>query len=160
MFSRSNRKEGLSQSIITAHVILILHVALIALIGFLILLFGGIINHMVWVITALLVLICVSGYLIFRRLRKSGKTIAHTLNASPFHGRPVEVSFLNGLASLKLGGSEVVTMIDHHEDRAGKQLEDPTMARIRELNELGKLLEGGHITTEEFHRFKQQIFGS
>jgi hypothetical protein len=90
-----------------------------------------------------------------------GKTLQEILNTYRNSGRSVEISFLGGLASLKIGG-------EHHNPPALnssssghiKQLEDPESIRNKEFSELVRLLEKNLITFEEYNKFKEQIFKS
>ena len=111
MFKLNENNESLFHSVFTAYVILILHVVLIAAIGFLILMFGGIISHMVWILLGMFVVVGASGYFFFKRLKAGGKSLGATLRQSPFHDRPVEVSLLGGLASLRIGNQRGGSLI-------------------------------------------------
>jgi hypothetical protein len=80
------------------------------------------------------------------------------MNSPVFSGREVEVSFLGGLASLKVGKPER-PLLEHRGDVIG-QLEDPDTVRFKELNELVRLLENNLITMEEYNQAKKRIFNS
>jgi len=158
------KKEKESQhfkSVLMAYFILVLHVVLIAGLVLMVIFFRGIINYMIWIFLGGLIAIIVSGYHFYKRMKMEGKTLQEILNTYRFSGRSVEVSFLGGLASLKIGG-------EHHNPPAlnsnssgrFKQLEDPESIRRKEFSELVRLLENNLITLEEYNKFKEQIFKS
>ena len=160
MFKTNKDTSGLFGGIVTAYVILILHVVLIALVGVLVLFFGGLMNYMGWVLLLMALCVAAGGYYYFRRIRAGARRIREDLNKGPFQGRPVEVSLLGGIATVKLGRPETPPMLDVGEFSDIKQLEDPTAVRIRELSDLARLLEEGHITSDEYNTLKKQIFQS
>jgi hypothetical protein len=108
-----------------------------------------------------LIAIIVSGYYFYKRMKMEGRTLREILNTYRHSGRSVEVSFLGGLASLKIGG-------EHHNpptlnsNSSGnlKQLEDSESIRYKEFSELVRLLENNLVTLEEYNKFKEQIFKS
>ena len=71
-----------------------------------------------------------------------------------FQGRSFEISFLGGLASLKVGNPNKAAQLENRSSITKLQLEDPDAIRIRELTEL---VEKKLITLEEYHRMKKQI---
>jgi hypothetical protein len=157
-------KEKESQhfkSVLMAYFILLLHVVLIAGLVLMVIFFRGIISYMIWIFLGGLIAIIASGYHFYKRMKMEGKTLREILNTYRFSGRSVEVSFLGGLASLKIGG-------EHHHPPALnsnasghlKQLEDPETIRYKEFSELVRLLEKDLITLEEYNKFKEQIFKS
>ena len=158
------KKEKESQhfkSVLIAYFILVLHVVLVAGLVMMVIFFRGILNYMIWIFLGGLIAIIVSGYHFYKRMKMEGKTLREILNTYRHSGRSVEVSFLGGLASLKIGG-------EHHNPPALngnssghlKQLEDPESIRYKEFSELVRLLENNLITLEEYNKFKEQIFKS
>ena len=158
------KKEKESQhfkSVLIAYFILVLHVVLVAGLVMMVIFFRGILNYMIWIFLGGLIAIIVSGYHFYKRMKMEGKTLREILNTYRHSGRSVEVSFLGGLASLKIGG-------EHHSPPALngnssghlKQLEDPESIRYKEFSELVRLLENNLITLEEYNKFKEQIFKS
>ena len=101
---KTGKKEysGLFNSVFMAHFILFLHVVLIAGIGFLVLFFRGVVFYMPWIVLGGTVAVLGSGYLFYRRAKKEGKSLRELLSLPMFRGRSVEVSFLGGLASVKV----------------------------------------------------------
>ena len=149
------------KSVLIAYFILVLHVVLVAGLVMMVIFFRGILNYMIWIFLGGLIAIIVSGYHFYKRMKMEGKTLREILNTYRHSGRSVEVSFLGGLASLKIGG-------EHHSPPALngnssghlKQLEDPESIRYKEISELVRLLENNLITLEEYNKFKEQIFKS
>jgi hypothetical protein len=158
-----NKEKGSQhfKSVLMAYFILVLHVALVAGLVIMVIFFRGIVNYMVWIFLGGLIAIIASGYHFYKRMKMEGKTLRKILNTYRDSGRSVEVSFLGGLASLKIGGENHrpptlnSSSIDHI-----KQLEDPDSIRIKEFSELVRLLENNLITLEEYNKFKEKIFKS
>lgn len=151
--------SGLFKSVSMAFVILILHVVLIIAIGLLILFFKGFVNYMVWIFLGVSAVIFLATYLFYRRIRSEGRSIRDTLNSPMFQGRPVEVSFLGGVASIRVGSPSALPALGTQNYSHPLQLEDSTTVRIRELTELSHLLEKGLITRDEFNQAKGKLFG-
>lgn len=149
--------QGLFKGVTTAYVILILHVVLIAAVGMLVVFFSGIINYMLWIFIGFLVVIIASGYYFYRRLKRQGQQLNDTLNSPIFNGRSVEVNFLGGLASFRIGGSAQPPALDTNQIEPPRQLEGPETMRIRKLSELVKLYENEMISVEEFNALKSRI---
>jgi len=126
-----NESEGLLKGVMLGYLILILHVLLIVMLGFLV--------------------------LFFRKLKREGRTLKETLRSSTFQGRPVEISLMGGMASLKVGSPREVPAIDAPTADPSRQLEDPAALKVRELSELARLLENDLITQDEFELAKSQL---
>ncbi len=150
--------SGLFKSVSMAFVILILHVILIIAIGLLVLFFRGFVNYMIWIFLGVSALILLATYLFYRRIKSEGRSIRDTLNSPMFNGRPVEVSFLGGVASIRVGAPSTPPALGTQNYSHPLQLEDPTTVRIRELTELSRLLEKGLITLDEFNQAKGNLF--
>lgn len=152
--------QGLMTSVLMAYLVLVLHVLLIAGLGFLVFFFRGIINYMVWIFLGGTVAILASAYLFYRRMKAEGRTLRQTLNSPIFRGRTVEVSFLGGLASFRLGKQDAPKSLGNDGTGEVPQLEDPERMKVRELTELARLLENDLITIEEYNQFKRKLFES
>ena len=149
------------KSVLMAYFILVLHVALVAGLVIMVIFFRGIVNYMVWIFLGGLIAIIASGYHFYKRMKMEGKTLREILNTYRHSGRSVEVSFLGGLASLKIGGEHHnPPALNSHSAGHIKQLEDPESIRYKEFSELVRLLENNLITLEEYHKFKEEIFKS
>ena len=161
MLPKKEKESQHFKSVLMAYFILLLHVVLVAGLVLMVIFFRGIINYMIWIFLGGLIAIIFSGYHFYKRMKMGGKTLQEILNTYRHDGRSVEVSFLGGLASLKIGGEQ------HHppalnSNSSGrlKQLEDPEAIRRKEFSELVRLLENNLITLEEYNKFKEQIFKS
>lgn len=158
--SLNKQKEdgGLVKSVLMAYLILMLHVLLVACLALLILFFRGVVNYMIWIFLGGLLIILFSAWHFYRRMKEEGKTLREILKNPVFEGREVEISLLGGLASLRVGKPDQLSLEDL--SWKNKQLEDPETIRIRELNELVRLFENNLITLEEYNQAKKQIFKS
>lgn len=153
-FNKISEENNHFKSVLMACFILVLHVLLIAGLVMLVIFFRGIINYMIWILIGGAAVILASGYHFYKRLQKDGKTLREMLNSSRLGSSPIEVSFLGGIASFKIGTPALSS------DAAGQhlqQLEDPKTVRIRELTELVRLFEDNLITLDEYNQVKQQI---
>ena len=159
----NNRTEssGLMKSIFVAHLILILHVLLIAGIGCLVLFFRGIVQYMVWILLFGSAGIFLAGWLIRRRMIKEGKQLRDMLSLPALSGRTIEVSVLGGMASIRLEKPEDTQvhaqpgLIGHSQNLIGSE-----SYHLRELTELVELLNQNLITLEEYNQFKTKIINS
>lgn len=153
--------SGLMKSIFAAHLILILHILLIAGIGCMILFFRGIVQYMVWILLIGSALIFLVGWLIRRRMIKEGKQLREMLSLPALSGRTIEVSVFGGMASIRLekppGSEEGIHpgLIGHSQNLIGN--ESP---HLRELAELVELLNQNLITLEEYNKFKTKLIDS
>ncbi len=158
IFKKGNSENGIFKSILMANFILVIHILLIIGIGFLVLFFRGVVNYLIWILLGGSALIILSIYLFYRRMKKEGKTLGEMLNSPFLRGKTVEVSFLGGLASLKIGREAEAPLQISDTDHHFKMLEDAEAVRIRELNELVHLLEKDLITIDEYNKAKEFIF--
>ena len=146
----------LFKGVMLAHLILGLHVAVFALIGLLVIFFGGIALYWGWILLGGLIIAALGGLFIYRLLKTRGRSLVRDLNGVTVpSGGSLEVSFLGGLASVKFDrpapspkGIAVA---------APALLEDPESQRVRELTSLGQMYEKNLITREEFERAKGAI---
>jgi hypothetical protein len=162
MVFKQREKEGSHfKSVLMAYFILLLHVILVAGLVMMVIFFRGIINYMIWIFIGGSIAIIASGLHFHKRMKMEGKTLREILNSHRYSGRTVEVSFLGGLASLKIGGQKNnLPALDSSSPGHVKQLEDPESIRYEEFSELVRLLENGLITLEEYNRFKERLFKS
>ena len=152
-----NESEGLFKGIMLAYLILILHVLLIVMLGFLVLFFRGVVQYMPFIFVGGTALIALSAWLFFRKLKREGRSLKETLRSSTFQGRPVEISLMGGMASLKVGSPGEAPVIEAPTANPARQLEDPATLKVRELSELARLLENDLITQDEFELAKSQL---
>jgi hypothetical protein len=160
MFRRQNDdSQGMLKSVMMAYAVLVLHVLLIAGLGLLVLFFRGITQYMLWIFLVGAVGIAVSGYLFYRRMKAEGRTLREMLRSPTFGGRAVEVSFLGGLASFRLGPSSTPRELSGRSDDP-LMLEDPEALRNKELETLLRLLDKNLISLEEYQKAKRDILQS
>ena len=79
------------------------------------------------------------------------------LHSPAFRGRAVEVSFLGGLASFRLGRTPHSAELPDATIDSSRRLEDPESIRNRELEALLRLLEKNLISPEDYQKAKQEI---
>jgi hypothetical protein len=157
MIDKIKDSNGIINSVFAAYAILLLHILLIAGLGVLVLFFRGVITYMLWIFLGGAAIILGSAYYFYRKIKREGKQIEEILKSPTFTGREVEVSLLGGLASLRLGKSNGAPAIENFSGPV-PQLEDPETVRLRELNELVRLLENDLITLEEYKKAKAHLF--
>ena len=155
--SRPGDSEGLFKSVMMAYAVLVLHVLLIAGLGILVLFFQGVVQYMLWIFLFGAAGIAVSGYLFYRRMRAEGRTLKEMLHSPDLHGRAVEVSFLGGLASFRLGRPSSIGELPDRSIEPSRRLEDPESIRNQELEALLRLLEKNLISPEDYQKAKQEI---
>lgn len=161
---KEKKAEGLFKGVFMAYFILIFHLVLLVGLGAMVLFFRGFVEYTLWIFLSVAVLILVSAVLFIRRMRKDKKSLGDVLRSPNFKDRSVEVSFLGGLASVRLGAPGAAApagpMLESGVADPRLQLEDPASMRIRELNALARLLEDDLITRDEYNKAKQQLFNS
>ncbi len=159
-FKNKKEKDGLFKSILAAHVILLLHVFLIAGIGFLVFFFSGIINYLGWIFLFGAAALSGLGYLIYRRMKREGKTLYEMMRPSLLSGKSVELSVMGGLISFRVGGRGDRREIETFPVINTPLLEDPNARQMESLSELVRLFENGLITREEYDQAKKSLFRS
>jgi hypothetical protein len=147
----------LFRGVLLVHVILGLHLGLIALVGLLVVFFGGIVRYWAWILAGGLLLAGLGGFWVYRRTKARGRSLFRDERGeSVVPGGTVEVSFLGGLASVKL--SKPAGSLPHAGGpQAPLLLEPPEAIRIRDLASLAEMYEKDLITREEFERAKGSI---
>lgn len=151
--------EGLFKGVMAAYLVLLLHVVLIIGLGLVVLFFSGIVQYVLWIF-----LLGAAGILAFffylrRRMKAEKKSLREMMQSPLFKGRPVEISLLGGLASLRMGGDVGgPDALGTDTRNPTYQLEDPDAVRLREIKELANLLKDDLITKEEYEKAKQHIF--
>ncbi|MBU0995546.1 MAG: SHOCT domain-containing protein [Proteobacteria bacterium] len=155
---KTNSGDGVVKSVFIAYFILVMHVALVAGIGLLILFFRGIVHYMLWIFLGGSASIIGIGYLLYKKMKKEGKSLQEILALPAFSGRSVEVNLLGGLASLKLGKTQNSNHLGYHPQDNLKQIQGPTSLRVNDLSELARLYEKNLISKEEYVKAKQEIF--
>ena len=156
MKNKENSSDSYFKSIFIAYVILFLHILLLVVLGCLIIFFRGIINYTAWIFLAVFLAVVGSGFYFYRRMKKEGKTLKEILNSSTFSGRAVEVSFLGGFATFRLGSSDKL-LLDDNSSGQFHQLTGPDNSPADELVKLVQMLEKGLITLDEYNKAKGHI---
>ena len=156
-----NQGDNLFKAVIMTHIILFLHLLIIAGLVLMVIFLRDVTQYVLWVFLGATGLFMLSGLFIYRRVKSKGKKMFHDIeNSSLFQGRSFEVSFLRGLASLKFGRPDDLKAIENLPSEVKFQLEDPETVRIRELTELARMYEKNLITSEEYKRAKHEILKS
>jgi hypothetical protein len=149
---------GLFKGVAAAYMILILHAVFIALLGCLVLFFRGMVQYMLWIFIGGTALVTYSGYRIYRRMKQEQRNFSELLRLPMLDGNSIEVSFLGGVASVKVEspGSKALPVGCSVSDLP-RQLEAPGASSVHELTELAILFEKQLITPEEYETSKKQI---
>ena len=154
---KNNNGEGVIKSVFIAYFILVMHLSLIAGIGLLVLFFGGIITYMLWIFLGGSSIILGIGYLLYKRMKKEGRSLQDVLSLPEFSGRSVEVNLLGGLASIKVGKSEGLPAISYNPENEPKRISGQANLYVQDLSELARLFEKNLISQEEFQKAKDQL---
>lgn len=155
---KSNQHDSLFKAVLMTHFILFLHLVIIVGIVLMVIFFRGISRHFLWILLGAIVILTLAAFIVYRRIKSNGKQMLRDIqNSSIYQGRGIEVSFLKGLVSLKLGQPGDHKYIESQSTGANLQLEDPKAVQIRELTELARMYEKDLITAEEYDRTKKQI---
>ena len=156
--SNTSKQNGLMGGVMIAYFILILHVVLIALIGLVVIFLGGVAGYLLWIVIGGILLIAGSAFWFYRRMKKQGRQLRDTLKSETLHGRPVEVSLLDGLVAFRVGGQAAnQTLIEASAQPL--QLEAPENDPLQKLSELARMYEKGLISRQEFEQYKQTLMG-
>ena len=159
--NNENKGENLFGAVLMIHLILFLHLLIIAGIVLLVIFFRGITQYTLWIFLGAIVLFILSAYIIIRRIKTKGKKVLRDIEESSlYRGRDVEVSVLSGLVSLKFGRPDGLKALENKSPDVTLQLEDPETMRIRDLAELARMYEKKLITYEEYIKSKNQIMKS
>lgn len=160
MFAKKNAGDNVVKSVLLAYLILALHIVLIAAMAILVLFFRGVVNYLLWIVLGGIGILGLSAYWMVRRLRTRGRSLGDMLSNPMFKGRPVEVSLLGGMATVKLGRPTRPLAIGHDATDAGSEDDDPQdndTRDVAELAELARLLEKDLITLDEFNQAKRRL---
>ncbi len=161
--AKNNKKkdESLFKAVLITHLILFLHVLLIVGIVLMVIFFRGITRHTLWIILGAAVFFMLLAFIIIRFIKYKGKKVLRDIeNSTLYQDRGVEVSFLGGLMSLKLGQPDGLKAIENGSSGTQLQLEDPETIRIRDLADLARMYEKKLITYEEYIKTKNKIMKS
>lgn len=150
---------GLFQGIMLAHLILLLHILLVACIGLLIIFFQGVVTYLPLILIAGLTVACGSAYYLFRRLKAQGKSLGALLRSPPFSGKSVEIRLLGGVASVRIDShGDENKLADPGHTRHASLPEDQNKTHRRELIELARILEEDRENPDTYNRVKRKLF--
>jgi hypothetical protein len=139
----------LFKGVLLAHLIIGLHVGVVALIGLLVIFFGGLARYWGWILLGGLTAAGLLGVFVYRTVTSRGRSIYRDIRSSPvMPGGTLEVSLLGGLASVKFSKPADAPAL----------LEDSATLQIHELGNLAQMYEKNLITREEFERAKAAMF--
>jgi hypothetical protein len=158
-FEKPKDDDGLFRSVLLAYGIVVLHGLLIAGLLLMVIFFHGLLSYFSFIFLGAAAGIGFWLYRTMRRAKAQGKSLKQMLDLPVLRGRSVEVQFLGGLASLKLGQSIDSRLLDNPTERPSGLLEDPVSQRIRELTALAALLEKDLITIDEYNATKKLLLG-
>lgn len=153
----TNSGAELFKGVLLAHLIIVLHVAVLAVIGILVIFFGGLVRYWAWILLGGLAASAILAALLYRRLKAGSRRMVRDLQGLPVSaGATTEISLLGGLASVKFSRPHPANRLP---PTAGPPalLEEPETQRIRELAQLAQMVEKNLITAEEFKRAKAAI---
>lgn len=151
-------EDGTVSGVTAGYIVVLLHVALALLVGFIVLFFGGLYKYMIWILVGTLVIVGGSCWYFWHRLKQQGEALKDLMDSPVVRGRAFEVKLLGGVASLKVGapgeGSVEGPMTIEHNTVTAPQLEDPETMKRRELEKLVQMRRDELITQDEFEQLK------
>ena len=151
----------LMKGLFLAQLIILFHVFIIAILGITVLLLGGIARNLVWIILGVITATLILTYIIYRRTKSQGKDLLRDLDQTGMmRGRPLEISFMGGMMSFKVGRPDSPPALEAKSNRQIQQLEDLETIRKRELADLAQLLADDMISIEEYTSAKQKIMAA
>jgi hypothetical protein len=102
MILENLNKSGLFKNMLTAYLILMLHVVLLAGIGLTVILFKGMYQYLPWITAGFCLLVFVTVWIIYQRIKKNSMEIKDILSMPEFQERTVDIKLLGGIASFKI----------------------------------------------------------
>ncbi len=154
----STNESSVAKNIFVGYFILILHVLLLGFLGLFIVFFRGVVVYMPWILGGGLTLMLLSGVWFYRRMKRGQTNLRETIKDAVPKNRPVEISLLGGLASMRLGS--VGGSNGSYGAQPPLQLEDGETSRLRSLDRLMEMYNKDLITKEEFALLKQDVLNS
>jgi LPXTG-motif cell wall-anchored protein len=157
MNAENSPNKSILNGVFLGYLVLLLHILLILGLGVTVILIKGIYDFRWLIIIAGIVLIGGSGYLFYKRIKESNRSLRDTLNDPALRDRTLEISLFGGMAAVKLGHKDqTVQLIEATGTQEIMQLQAPA-SQVNELGQLAKMLEDELITREEFQQLKQKI---
>jgi hypothetical protein len=157
--------SGLFSSLFLMYLILVLHGLVIVLFALLVVFFRGVVTYLPWIMLAGGLLLVASAWFLWRKIRSSQFDIKAMLENPLLRDRAVEVRFLGGVASVRLGAPVAAATsfpeaIEHRPEQTVTslpQLEDAETVRLKRLARLIKLRDSGELSETEFQDLKQTL---
>lgn len=159
MKQTDNQKEGLFRSIFTAHIIVLLHILILAGVGLMVVLFKGVYLYLPWIMGGIGIFILLTAWFIYRQVRSGSSDIHQILSMPQFKDRNVEIKIIGGLATLKMGPASKndVIQLENRETNNAMLLEEKSRRTEDKLAMLLQLYEKKLISEKDFERAKQEI---
>lgn len=148
-------ETGIAKNIFIGYFVLILHVLLLVLLVVFIIFFRGLVVYMPWILGGGLALLVLSGIWFYLWMKKGKRSLKEALGDSVAPNRPVEISLLGGMASVRLG--TLGSGRQQYSAESPLQLEDPETSRLRSLDRLMEMYNKELISKEEFALLKQDV---
>jgi len=153
--------RGLFKSLFLTYFILVLHGVLIILLALLVVFFRGVVEYLPWILAGGLVLIASFVWLLWRKLRRSRAGLGELLDNPVLRDRSVELRFLGGVATLRLGeprsGKAGRPAVIETTGPVAARIEDEESQRLRRLARLIKLHEAGEISDDEYQILRREL---
>ncbi len=156
---KENEFPGLFRGVMLAHLILLLHVLLLAVVGILVIFFRGLITYMPLILISGLLLLAAGAYALFRWMKARGKRIRDILNSPALSGKSFEIKLLGGVASIKVDsrGDERALPAIHPASHPPLQL-DQKSARVIELPDFSRETPDESANPAVNNRTKRRLF--
>lgn len=157
---QEQQETGVSRQIWMAYAVLGLHAVLLVGIGFLVLLLKGVATYWPWLLGGAALLLLGSGWWLVRKIKQSRKDLQAILAKASEFDRPVEIQFLGGVASLRVGqpGNSGQQVLEGPQAQQPPLLEDQHSQQLQHLEELSRMLERGLIDEQEFAYWKKRLY--
>lgn len=157
MTDNVKKENSVTSGIFAGYFVILLHLLLIMLLGLIVIFLRGVNEYLIWIVLGGLLLILGSGYFFYRKIKNDNKKLRDILNDPAFQGKSLEISFLGGMASMKIAQSPSSPNSLDYNGQPPRQLEDSQSVQVRELTQIADLLKGKLITEEEYQRLKKEI---
>jgi LPXTG-motif cell wall-anchored protein len=156
--NENNEKHPTTSGIFAGYFVIVLHILLILGLALVVIFLQGVNEYLNWILFGGICLILGSGYLFYRKIKNDNKKLRDILNDPAFQGKSLEISFLGGMASLKVAQSpSSQNSLGQGDHTPAPQLEDSHSIQVRELTQIAHLLENDLISQEEYERLKKAV---
>ncbi len=153
------KDKGVTSGIFIGYFVIVLHILLIVAVALIVIFLRGINEYLTWIMLGCFLIILGSGYFFYRKIKSDNNKLRDILNDPALQGKSLEISFLGGMASLKVAQSpSALTSLEHNGQSPPPQLEDSHSIQVRELTQIANLLKSNLITQDEYDRLKAEVF--